>query len=142
MKIDLLFSVSSTFYYSTFSSQISWILNFIFNWLIVKKKIPKEQSKKTTQRNWQHRDIRGRKTNKTKSTIGFGHHYMPTKTNNVNKICSLLQIHGGKYEPNIVVLYRFVLRFPIPLLVRRFLEVLILQVNWHNLSKILAITWL
>ena len=35
------------------------------------------------------------------NTICAGHHYAQTNTNNVNKICALLQTTGGKDEPNI-----------------------------------------
>jgi hypothetical protein len=46
------------------------------------------------------------KKNKTKTqhnTICVGKHYAQANTNNVNKTCTLLQITGGKDEPNIVL---------------------------------------
>ena len=56
----------------------------------------KKNKTKTIQRNWQHR-VHKTKKNKTKT-----HHYMQTKTNNVNKTCTLLQTTGSKDDPNIV----------------------------------------
>ena len=38
-----------------------------------------------------------------KPTIGVGHYYVQTNTNNVNKTWTLLQTTGGKGEPNIAV---------------------------------------
>jgi endo-1,4-beta-mannosidase len=65
------------------------------------QRIPKEQSKKgTIQRNWQHR-IHNTKKNKAKhKTICVGYHCTHTKTNNVNKTCTLIQTSGGKCEQN------------------------------------------
>ena len=52
----------------------------------------------TIQRNWQHMV---NKTKKTKAkTQCVGHHGTQGNTNNVNKTWSLLQITGGKDEPN------------------------------------------
>ena len=41
------------------------------------------------------------KQNKKHNTICVGHHYTQANTNNVNKTSALLQITGGKDEPNI-----------------------------------------
>ena len=63
----------------------------------------------TNQRNWQHwvhktqdEDITKKTT--THKTICVGHHYTQTNTNNVNKVCALLQTTGDKDEPNIVIM--------------------------------------
>jgi len=40
------------------------------------------------------------------NTICVGHHYAQANTNNVNKTCALLQITGGKDEPNIVFMWK------------------------------------
>jgi hypothetical protein len=45
---------------------------------------------------------RQRKTKQKHHTICGGHQYTQTSTNNVNKICALLQTTGGKEELNIV----------------------------------------
>ena len=49
---------------------------------------------------------RWRKTKQKHSTIGVGHHYMQTNTNNVNKTSALLQTTGGKDEPNIIFMQK------------------------------------
>jgi hypothetical protein len=46
---------------------------------------------------------RRRKTKQNYNTICVGHHYTQTSKNNVNKTWVLLQITGGKDEPNIVL---------------------------------------
>ena len=43
---------------------------------------------------------RRRETKQKHNTICVGHHYTQATTNNVNKICTLLQTTGGKDEPN------------------------------------------
>jgi hypothetical protein len=45
---------------------------------------------------------RRRKIKQTHNTICVGLHYKQTKTNNVDKACTILQTTGGKDEPNIV----------------------------------------
>ena len=37
-------------------------------------------------------------------TICIGHHFTQRNTNNVNKICALLQTTEGKDEPNIALM--------------------------------------
>ena len=52
------------------------------------------KKKWTIQRTWQQR-VHKTKANKTKhNTICVGHHYVQTKTNNVNKTRALLQTNG------------------------------------------------
>jgi len=48
------------------------------------------------------RYTRRRQTNKAQHNR-YGHHYMQTSTNNVNKTWALLQTTGGKDESNIVL---------------------------------------
>jgi hypothetical protein len=56
--------------------------------------IPKWQSKRTIQRNWQH-DEEKQNNNTTQYVLDT-----QTNTNNVNKTGVLLQTTGGKDEPN------------------------------------------
>ena len=60
---------------------------------------------KGTIKNGQSRETgntRWRKTKQKHNTIGIGHHYTQTNTNNVNKTWALLPTTGSKDEPNIV----------------------------------------
>ena len=56
----------------------------------------------TIQKNYTRR----RKTKQKDNTIGVGHHYTKTNTNNVNKTWTLLQTTGGKNEPNMVFMQK------------------------------------
>jgi hypothetical protein len=40
------------------------------------------------------------------NTMGDGHHYTQTNTNNVNKTLALLQTTGGKDKPNIIFMWK------------------------------------
>jgi hypothetical protein len=46
-------------------------------------------------------NTRRRQTKQKHNTICVEHHYAQTNTNNVNKTYALIQITGGKDEPNI-----------------------------------------
>ena len=63
----------------------------------------RDNKKLTIQRNLQHRAHKTKKNNK--GTICVEHHCMQANTNNVNKMCVLLQTAGGKDEPNIVFIH-------------------------------------
>ena len=69
-----------------------------------RKRIPKGNTMWTIQRNWQHRVHKTKtKTKQKHNTICVGYHYAQTNTNNVSKTWALLQVIGGKDEPNIVL---------------------------------------
>ena len=46
------------------------------------------------------------KQNKIHNTIYVGHHFNQTNTNKVNKTWVFQQTTGGKYEPNIVFMWK------------------------------------
>jgi len=66
-----------------------------------RKRIPKGQSTRPIQRNWQNRVQKPNKKNHNATCIG--HHHTQTNRNNVNKTCVLIQTTGGKDDPNIII---------------------------------------
>jgi len=55
---------------------------------------------------WGTQDTTRRQTKQKRNTICDGRHYMQANTNNINKTRDLLQITGGKVEPNIIFMHK------------------------------------